>query len=256
MNTAVISKPQEPEFSDEENKLAEKSVQRARTDIQWNAFWFEITCCYFWWLMPTPLKNWCIGLMFLTLCAAFWRWHLVAQNKFQYVPTPQKDWSQIIKGIGFRDRYYFPSVILTLSFLVLCLQNARDITDFIMYAAWICFSCFFAFKSWRLLASYRQWIVLNQDRLIIKHRYKCKGKKLEESAMEIHYSAIDRVESPGFRNLHIYYFHEEKHTYLPIEAQEYGVKGLAAILTAINKHAPQAQFDTEADLMRRGYFSW
>jgi hypothetical protein len=91
---------------------------------------------------------------------------------------------------------------------------------------------------------------------------------------EIPYTCIEKVTSTGMSSLLVRStesmpssitslpvnddFLFKTYPYMPITIyiDAYGASATATVLNAIERHAPQAIFDTGADLMRRGYFSW
>jgi hypothetical protein len=244
---ASMNKRKDLELTKGEAVLAKTSARRGRISILKNTALFEagVVCLL---LLTEPsinVRNALLGLMLLRLVAAMWRWFQVSRDKFQQVRAPQTSWPPVIKERGRLQPWLV--VLLITAVWVQAHGDMVKLADALLFSCIVCAVLLFASRI-------QNRIVLQKGRLKSIRTIRTGTGKREESVHEILFSEICRVESPDFGSLQI--CRADKSWPMMIDANLYGVRGLAAVLDAIERHAPQATFDTGADLMRCGYFSW
>jgi hypothetical protein len=250
MSEVALREMPQQAFTEKAEELAKISARRGRATVAWNSFWaFAIATLYSYASESTILQFIAFAVMALVPFVALFRLVQIKRSPFRRITANRKNFSNRPEP--------FVAMISGMWLLILISAIERRYEDIVLYF------CFLLFVFWPpvwWLRYQRRTLELLPDK--ITHRWqwkeKKKGGKEKEQVNEIAipYADIMRVESPGFRNLHAYYFCGDTYTYLPIDERDFGVGALASTLKAIEEHAPQAKFDDEADLMRRGYFSW
>lgn len=214
---------------------------------------------------PDSILYGLLGAIVVVMARAGWQLNWIKRHPFRRVDVTAQGRNCILKG-GSSTRLVAQQSFLIFVVIFVLLAVFDSTKDTVGSPDWPRFFIWFVvvwlFLRWQG-SKYKEWVELEDDKLIRVAQFKFSGKlknlfkrNTETIRKESLYSNITRVESPGFSGLRIYYFQEDKQGQMDIERQDFGINGLATVLNAITRHAPQASFDAEADLMRRGYFSW
>lgn len=281
MNTAVISTPQEPGFTTKELELAEKSMRQAHNAIRLNVGCFA-ALMGLWFLKKHPTGAQLYSLLSgtaLYFLITLWQWNWVKKYKFRRAKAYHYRTPLILTRRRFKLFWFCSSapwnVVLLISLVILCAYE--DFSNLLHSVPWLIFWS----VVWNLPAFMDEKIEVGTESLKIVQRFTRRRRKTfydvyeqNDIACEIPYVQIDKVTCSGTGSLLIHSsesipasihslpvddnFLSATYPYMPIIflVDAYGAHATATVLDAIERHAPQAMFDTGADLMRRGYFSW
>jgi hypothetical protein len=241
-------------------EFAKKSMRRAQREICLNVVLLGAFIVYFFFKThPTGTqKYWLLGGTALYILVSLSQWLWIRKEKFRRVKVYSHQWPLVLFRHG-NHNYFTPrlSTLWGITFVILlvllCVYGAYDVWLLILYIF---------LDEVVGLPTFREKIEVGQDKL----------KIIRTLTNEIPYANIEKVTCPEgiMRSLRIYVsepmpstiaflFEKDKFDNLTdydISVECYRAHDVAAILGAIQQHAPQAKFDTGADLMRRCYFSW
>lgn len=243
MSEVALSGAPQPGFTEKQKDLAKRSVRRAKKDALLGGFWvFVIAALYAFTSENSVLRFVAFAAMIAAPVGILLRVFYVNRNPLRHINVPERR--------VFQARADYAPIVPIIWFAYLAgswfLQNA--------WGAALIFGVLFiyALAWWTHVDSSSLELMPEGFRQGSKWRDK-KGSHATD--VTIAYTAVTRIEA-DLTSLLIFYLLEETEAVFPLDQKTYGPGALAALLQAIEEHAPQAKFDDEADLMRRGYFSW